>query len=219
MEASKLRDICGWITTGMSNQCSTDLGLVKHVGLTYVLCDGETFNPPIGKGEDKTTHGFNHPQITHLLCPQKKLKSFDEDPDIIIVVLQEGLIKTSTCNWLTVFYAEGIYDPENKLKGLFCSLPAFWFYMHLFIRPSAVVTNTIVSHSSKLSKNHGWGLTEVTLYIIAYVHVVMYFTLSTAPHWCAVIGQMDLNELLWLIIEMFDSKDDWTHETLAWWNA
>ncbi|KAI6024305.1 hypothetical protein EDC04DRAFT_2606562 [Pisolithus marmoratus] len=56
-------------------------------------------------------------------------------------------------------------------------------------------------------------------YIITSVHVVMYFTLSTAPHWCAVIGQMDLNELLWLIIEMFDDKDDWTRKTLAWWNV
>ncbi|KAI6116785.1 hypothetical protein EDD16DRAFT_1727213 [Pisolithus croceorrhizus] len=214
IEASELRDICGWITTGMSNQRSTDLGSIKHAGLTYMLHDGEAFNPLIGKGEDKTTRGFNHPQIARLLCPRKKLDSFDEDPDIpltwfsIIAALQEGLIKTSACNWPTVFYAEGIYDPENKLKGLFCSLPAFRFYTHLFIGPSAAATDTVISHSSKLSKNAGWGLTEVTPYIIAYVHVVMYFTLSTAPRWCAVVGQMDLSELLWLIIEMFDDKDD-----------
>ncbi|KAI5999440.1 hypothetical protein EDC04DRAFT_2612176 [Pisolithus marmoratus] len=163
MEASELRDICGWITTGMSNQHSTDLGSIKHTGLTYVLCDGEMFDPPIGKGEDKTTCRFNYPQIACLLCPWKKLESFDEDPDIIIAALQEGLIKTSTCNWPTVFYAEGVYDPENKLKGLFCSVTAFQFYMHLFIGPSAAVTNTI-------------GLTEVTLYIIAYVHVVVHIT-------------------------------------------
>ncbi|KAI6032400.1 hypothetical protein EDC04DRAFT_2898218 [Pisolithus marmoratus] len=78
MDASELRVS----VAGMSNQCSTDLGSIKHAGLTYVLCDGETFNPPIGKGEDKTTCGFNHPQIAHLLCPWKKLESFDEDPDI-----------------------------------------------------------------------------------------------------------------------------------------
>ncbi|KAI6032444.1 hypothetical protein EDC04DRAFT_2571995, partial [Pisolithus marmoratus] len=72
---------CTQITTGMSNQRSTDLRSIKHAGLTYVLHDGETFDPPIGKGEDKTTHGFNHPQIARLLCPWKKLESFDEDPD------------------------------------------------------------------------------------------------------------------------------------------
>ncbi|KAI5992518.1 hypothetical protein EDD15DRAFT_2368291 [Pisolithus albus] len=219
IEASELTDICSWITTGMSNQRSTDLGSIKHVGLTYMLHAGEAFDPPIGKGEDKMTRRFNHPQIACLLCPRKKLDSFDEDHEIIIAALQEGLIKTSAWNWPTAFYAEGIYNPENKLKGLFCSLPAFWFYTHLFIGPSAAVTNTIISHSSKLSKNCAWGLTEVTLYIIAYVHVVMYFTLSTAPRWCTVIGQMGLSELLWLIIEMFDDKDDWTHETLGWWNA
>lgn len=69
IEASELRDICGWITTGMSNQHSTDLGSIKHVGLTYMLHAGEAFDPPIGKGEDKTTCGFNHPQIARLLCP------------------------------------------------------------------------------------------------------------------------------------------------------
>ncbi|KAI6032445.1 hypothetical protein EDC04DRAFT_2898160 [Pisolithus marmoratus] len=88
-----------------------------------------------------------------------------------------------------VFYAEGVYDPENKLKGLFCSIATFWFYTHLFIGPSAAATNTIVSHSSKLSKNHGWGLTEVTPYIIAYVHVVVNVTTDSDDDISAIHAQ------------------------------
>ncbi|KAF8546008.1 hypothetical protein OG21DRAFT_1528109, partial [Imleria badia] len=30
---------------------------------------------------------------------------------------------------------------------------------------------------------------------------------------------MDLAEMAWAIIELFDEKDDWTKETLAWWNS
>ena len=34
-----------------------------------------------------------------------------------------------------------------------------------------------------------------------------------------VIGQMDLDEMASLIIEMFTDVDDWTHVMLAWWNV
>ena len=67
---------------GMSDQRSTDLGSVKHDGLPYLLSLGSTFNPPIPKSEDKSNCGFNHPQLTWMLCPHQKLMSFDEDPDM-----------------------------------------------------------------------------------------------------------------------------------------
>ncbi|KAL4079787.1 hypothetical protein J3A83DRAFT_4398683 [Scleroderma citrinum] len=150
MEATDLQQICSWITTGMNNQCSTDLG--------------------------------------------------------IIAALQEGLFNTSTSNWPACFYEEGVYDPEDKLKGLFHSHAAHQFYTHLFIGPATAAMDTCVSNASKPSKNHAWGLTE------------LYFTLSTAPCWCSVISQMDLSKLLWRIIELFDDKNNWTHETIMYWN-
>ncbi|KAH0826335.1 hypothetical protein J3R83DRAFT_5288 [Lanmaoa asiatica] len=169
MEASELQDICTW---GMSDQRSTDLGSVKHAGLAYLLADGKSLEPSITKLEDKLMCGFNHPQIARMLCPRKKLDVFDEDPDIIIGALQEGTIRTTAANWPTCFYEEGIYDLENRAKGLFCGHAAFRFYTHLFIGPSAVSTNSVTSNTSKISKNRAWGLTEVTPSIIAYVHVV-----------------------------------------------
>ncbi|KAL4081183.1 hypothetical protein J3A83DRAFT_4367619 [Scleroderma citrinum] len=67
MEATDLQQICSWIMTGMSNQCSTDLR--------------EAFKPSIPKTKDKSMCRFNHPQVTHLLCPWKKLGALKEDPD------------------------------------------------------------------------------------------------------------------------------------------
>ncbi|KAL4073346.1 hypothetical protein V8B97DRAFT_2006005 [Scleroderma yunnanense] len=81
MEATDLQQICSWIMTGMSNQCSTDLRSVKHTGLDYVLHDREAFKPSIPKTKDKSMCRFNHPQVTHLLCPWKKLGALKEDPD------------------------------------------------------------------------------------------------------------------------------------------
>ncbi|KAG8218022.1 hypothetical protein J3R82DRAFT_6217 [Butyriboletus roseoflavus] len=161
--------------TGMSKQCSTNLGSVKHAGLTYVLSNHEVLEPPIQKREDKSGRGFNHSQIAWMLCPRKKLISFDKDPDMMIRALQEGLIKMTASNWPTCFYKDSIYDPENKAK--------------------AVETDTIISNTSKMSKNHAWGLIKVTPSIIAYAHVMLYFTLSTAPCWCSNVGLMDLSEM------------------------
>ncbi|KAG8214415.1 hypothetical protein J3R82DRAFT_9422 [Butyriboletus roseoflavus] len=137
----------------------------------------------------------------------------------MIRALQEGLIKMTASNWPTCFYEDGIYDPENKAKGLFHGHTTFQFYTHLFIGPSAAATNTIISNTSKMLKNCAWGLTKVTPSIIAYAHVMLYFTLSTAPHWCSNVSLMDLSEMTWRILEMFKDQDDWTRDTLTWWNS
>lgn len=115
----------------------------------------------------------------------------------------------------------------------------FQFYVHLFIGRSAAAsgTVTVTSNASKPSKNRAWGLTQITPAIIAYVHVMvcvsdtssslinhtwqMYFTMSTAPRWCTVIGNMDLCQMAWNIMELLGGKgmDPWSRETLAWWNS
>ncbi|KAG1838681.1 hypothetical protein F4604DRAFT_1691499 [Suillus subluteus] len=59
----------------------------------------------------------------------------------------------------------------------------------------------------------------INKYIIAYIHVITYFTISSTQHWTWYIGDMDLDELLWAIIEMLDDNDDpWVKDTLTWWN-
>ncbi|KAG1732735.1 hypothetical protein EDB19DRAFT_1831223 [Suillus lakei] len=89
--------------------------------------------------------------------------------------------------------------------------PTF-FYEH-DIYDAAEKTN------AKPSKNCAWGLAAVIKYIIAYIHVITYFTISSTQHWTRYIGDMDLDELLWAIIGMLDDNDNpWVKDTLAWWN-
>ena len=68
----------------MSEQCSTDLGSVKCTSLTYLLPNFEALNPPVDNSINKSDRGFNHLQIAHLLCPYRKLQTFDEDPDLCL---------------------------------------------------------------------------------------------------------------------------------------
>ncbi|KAG8220348.1 hypothetical protein J3R82DRAFT_3443, partial [Butyriboletus roseoflavus] len=175
------------ITKGMSEQRSTDLGTLKHTVLTYVMLDHKPLDPPISKKEDKSDRGFNHPQIARMLCPCKKLDVFDEDPDMyvlgacrttsltchrIIGTLQDGQIKATAANWPTMFYEDGVYDPDDRMKGLFRGHAALRVYLHLFIGPNAAVTDTAVGNPSRPSKNRLWGLMRVTPQIIAYTHVL-----------------------------------------------
>ncbi|KAI6140298.1 hypothetical protein BKA82DRAFT_29253 [Pisolithus tinctorius] len=222
MDTREFEKVASKITTGMSLQHSMDLGSVKHAGLAYIPLDMHgTFalNPPLLKGEDKSDRGFNHPQLAELLCPRKKLDLFKKDPAGTMTALQTGAIDVTTWNWPTFFYEDGLYDPQNRHHGLFHGHIAWRFYVHLFIGPSAAAKGVVTSNASKKAKNRAWGLTEVTPHIIAYVHVIAYFTLSAEQKWTNTTGNIDLAEMAWYIVDMFEDRDDWTRETLAWWNS
>ncbi|KAI6140035.1 hypothetical protein BKA82DRAFT_4217753 [Pisolithus tinctorius] len=202
LRAYDFTKIADKITTGMSEQRSMDLSAVKHTGLAYVPfnMDGKfIFDPPIPKTEDKSNQGFTHPQLAHLLCPHKKV-------EIMMAGLQDGSIPATTFNWPTFFYEDGVYDPEDQLKGLFQGHIAWWFYVHLFIGPSAASNGC----------NHAWNLLRVTPHIIVNVHIIAYLTLSLAPKWANEFGDIDLQAMSWMITEMFKHSDDWTCKTLEW---
>ncbi|KAI5983037.1 hypothetical protein EDD15DRAFT_2376913 [Pisolithus albus] len=112
-------------------------------------------------------------------------------------------------NHMLCYYS--VYDSENRQLGLFCGHITWWFYVHLFVGPSAAAKGTITSNASKKAKNRAWGLMEVTLHIIAYVHVVAYFTLSSEQKWASTTGNVNLLEMAWMIIDMFGDRDEWTH--------
>ncbi|KAI6015849.1 hypothetical protein BKA83DRAFT_45832, partial [Pisolithus microcarpus] len=219
MDAPEFDKVANKLTKGMSDQRSMDLGSVKHAGLAYIpfkMNTTFTLDPPLSKGEDKSDRGFNHPQIARLLCPRKKLHLFDEDEAgyVTMIALQTGAIPVTVYNWPSFFYEDGVYDPQNRLRGLFQGHIAWRFYVHLFIGPSAAAKGVVTSNTAKRAKNRAWTLTEVTPHIIAYVHVIAYFTLTAEQKWTNATGNIDLAEMAWTIVDMFENRDEWTRETL-----
>ncbi|KAI5980896.1 hypothetical protein EDD15DRAFT_2380723 [Pisolithus albus] len=222
MDAPEFDKVANKLTKGMSDQRSMDLGSVKHAGLAYIplkMNTTFTLDPPLSKGEDKSDRGFNHPQIARLLCPRKKLHLFDEDEAGTMIALQTGAIPVTVYNWPSFFYEDGVYDPQNRLCGLFRGHIAWRFYVHLFIGPSAAAKGVVTSNTAKRAKNRAWSLTEVTPHIIAYVHVIAYFTLTAEQKWTNATGNIDLAEMAWTIVDMFEDRDEWTRQTLEWWNT
>ncbi|KIJ07065.1 hypothetical protein PAXINDRAFT_158542 [Paxillus involutus ATCC 200175] len=208
----------------MSDGRSADLNSIKHKGLKYVLHDmhskAEALDPSIPEVMDKSTRGIYHPMLARFMCPRTKLDQFDQDPELGMEDLQAGVITTKASRWPAGFYEHGVYSPGDKTKGLFRNHIVARFYQHLFIGPSSVMEQSTSRKSSKASKNRAWDLRCVDRYIIAYVHIMTYITLSHAPQWTQVIGEMDLSDLYWRIVEMLDDKTDpWVKETIGWWNS
>ncbi|KAG2133573.1 uncharacterized protein EDB93DRAFT_1107524 [Suillus bovinus] len=207
ISSKKLNVIIAMVSKGMSDGRSADLSSVKHKGLQYIglnmYSKADALDPPVPEIKDKSMRGLNHPQLAHAMA-----------------ALQAGKIIMTAHNWPTFFYEHDIYDAAEKTHGLFQNHIVLRFYKHLFIGPSSIMNDSSnVRNSAKPSKNRAWGLMAVNKYTIAYVYIITYFTISSTQHWTRCIGDMDLDELLWAIIEMLDDDDDpWVKDTLAWWN-
>ena len=60
-----------------------NIASLNNHGLKYVALEqpGKQLVPDIAPDSDKTaSHGYNHPVLSHLLCPAHLLQEFDEDP-------------------------------------------------------------------------------------------------------------------------------------------
>ncbi|KAG1845529.1 hypothetical protein F4604DRAFT_1936861 [Suillus subluteus] len=150
--------------------------------------------------------------------PEVEDKSID--PEEGMEKLQSGEIKMATTSWPTGFYEDSVYNPQDKTKGLFRNHVVAQFYAHLYIGPLAAMSESTSSKASKQARNRAFGLSSVMKHIIAIVHIIMYFTLSQAQNWTNEIGNMNLVELFWSIIDMLDDDEDpWVKDTMAWWMA
>ncbi|KAG9314877.1 hypothetical protein JVU11DRAFT_3978 [Chiua virens] len=223
MTPSRLRDIVQAITTGMSEGRSTDLASVKHKGMKYVPENmnsvSDTLDPPIPEVESKSMRGVFHPQLARFLCPRRDLEEFDQDPECGMEALAQGVFPMKASRWPTGFYQDDVYDPKDNTIGLFRNHVVVRFYKHLFLGPAAVVNESTTRRAARPAKNRGWGLDSVDRHIIAYVHIITYFTLSHAQQWSQTVGEMDLEDLYSRIVEMLEDESDlWVRETLAWWN-
>ncbi|KAG1894772.1 uncharacterized protein F5891DRAFT_1194925 [Suillus fuscotomentosus] len=197
ISSDKLSKIISAITKGMSDARSMAFSSIKHKGLKYVPLNMhskvDALDPPIPEVEDKS---------------------------IGMEKLQSGKLKMTAMNWPTGFYEDGVYDSQDKTKGMFRNHVVARFYTHLYIGPSAAMAESTTSKASKMARNRVFGLTSVTKNIIAIVHIITYFTLSHAQTWTNEIGTMNLEELFWAIIDMLDDDEDpWVQDTILWWNA
>ncbi|KAI6002364.1 hypothetical protein F5J12DRAFT_783845 [Pisolithus orientalis] len=133
----------------------------------------------------------------------------------MMVGLQDGSIPATTFNWPMFFYEDSVYDPEDQLKGL------FWGHI--------AWQSCYKQHIKEIKELHMESSESYTAYHCTCTHnfsscltlttIEAYLTLSLAPKWANEFGDIDLQAMSWMIIEMFEHSNDQTHETLEWWNT
>ncbi|KAI6012122.1 hypothetical protein BKA83DRAFT_4131044 [Pisolithus microcarpus] len=124
------------------------------------------------------------------------LNGKDKSDQGTMTALQTGNIPVTTWNWPTFFYEGHV---------------AWQFFVHLFTGPSEVVKAITTSNTSKKAKNCAWDFFKFMLHIITHA----YFTLTAEQKCTTTTGNIDLAEMAWVIVDMFEDGDEWTHEIHA----
>ncbi|KAH8982024.1 hypothetical protein EDB92DRAFT_1820038 [Lactarius akahatsu] len=60
---------------------------------------------------------------------------------------------------------------------------------------------------------------KVTVPIIVYVAMLAQFTLSSQSAWSGQDGKFDYQDFADMLFQVFKHDDDWTEQTIQWWNV
>ena len=76
------------LSSAANSARSDDSGSLKKC-VEYILPNPQVhcIEPPIGGGQTKTIRGFNHFQTARLLCPKRRLSSFEKDAYVLSSLL------------------------------------------------------------------------------------------------------------------------------------
>ncbi|KAI5991691.1 hypothetical protein F5J12DRAFT_727248 [Pisolithus orientalis] len=83
--------------------------------------DKKLIDPPVNTKSSKDRLGFNHAELTQLLCPVRSLQALLADATGVRKQLQNSSILVTTQKWLAFLYSGDIpskdYNPEKSDEG------------------------------------------------------------------------------------------------------
>ncbi|KAG8937950.1 hypothetical protein FRC03_007737 [Tulasnella sp. 419] len=169
----------------------------------------------------KYTRGFHDKGIGKLLCPP----SFDWDDPSVQSRLKNGDVRPSTAEYPPFLYHSYSINPENKLDGLFRSELLIKAARHIFIAPSAAEDTEAYVKSTRPGNAALNNMSAVTVPTIAYVSVLVRFSLSSEETFnirlTGARGGFDHWAFYKNIIKfLLDPKmKDKTADLIAFWNS
>lgn len=179
-------------------------------------------NPPLRNGAPKAERGFVHVSTGRLLCPRRKLETFDEDPQAFCNGVRQGKIAIKTRKWSTFLYPEGVFDRENRLEGLFRGHLLVMVYRHIFTGPSTALKASPGPNTtgrSCICVAH--GLKSVRPEMIAYAAVLARFSICEKESWTLGDGRFQLDDFYHAIVNLFEdpANSAWSIDTIRWWQT
>ncbi|KAF5374162.1 hypothetical protein D9615_008830 [Tricholomella constricta] len=232
-DGAALASYFAMLTRGANDARSDDISTMKKA-LANWLNKRPSTKPPLNP-EDRINRGLQHDTTGGLLCPIE----FDWDNIEIRAKLracEEGFDMSSSY-FIRCFYKGGKGDAQNVEEGFLRGFLLVKAYSLVFTSPSSANRviddadneNTAPSGSTsspkatKYSVAQKLNLNTVTPRSIAYVAVLLHFSLTDAPHWKSTFNNLSYELMYNFIIDFFEDTsgpqaEDRIKSLFKWWN-
>ncbi|KAH8983888.1 hypothetical protein EDB86DRAFT_3084964 [Lactarius hatsudake] len=172
-------------------------------------------------GDTKSDRGFSNDALGWMLVPIQHFKAYTDNP--VETKIRDGVegYKVTGGDPLAFLYEDPEnYNPTNLLSGF------MWGYflprcLHaIFTGPRTAMR--VPSPNDRPARDSVAKLCKVekvTVPIIVYVAMLARFTLSSQPAWSSQDGKFDYQDFADMLFQVFKHDDDWTEQTIRWWNV
>ncbi|SJL10862.1 uncharacterized protein ARMOST_14257 [Armillaria ostoyae] len=199
------------INTGSQSGHGDDTSKINEniIQLSMPDLTDDTLIPDIKKYH----RGFNHPHTAHLLCPQRWLAKFDEDPQAMMLKLPT---KVTPCYLPSFLYDPALVTDTDPCDGLFCGHACIRSFCAIYLGNGHHDATSL--HSMVKKKLH---LSNVSEHMVIYAAVQARFALSSCAKWGKESDDFGLERFSDKLYKIFqDSRkdgDDWADETLQFY--
>ncbi|KAF5382538.1 hypothetical protein D9615_002822 [Tricholomella constricta] len=233
-DGAALASYFAMLTRGANDGRSDDISAMKKA-LANWLNKRPSTKPPLNP-EDRVNRGFQHDTTGGLLCP---IEFNWDDPEVRakLRACEEGFDMSSSY-FVRCFYKGGKGDAQNVEEGFLRGFLLVKAYSLVFTSPSsanrviddadenentAPPGSTSLSKATKYSVAQKLNLNAVTPRSIAYVAVLLHFSLTDAPHWKSTFNNLSYELMYNFIVDFFEDTsgpqaEDRIKSLFKWWN-
>ncbi|KAH8977307.1 hypothetical protein EDB86DRAFT_2838038 [Lactarius hatsudake] len=164
----------------------------------------------------KSNRGFSNDALGRMLIPIQHFKAYmDSNPVDFRTKIRDGVegYEVTGGDPLAFLYEDPEnYDPTNLLSGFMrgyflpCCLRAIFTGPRTAMRVPSPNDRPTQDSVAKLCK-----VEKVTVPIIVYVAML--------PAWSGQDGKFDYQDFADMLFQVFKHNDDWTEQTIQWWNV
>ncbi|KAH9069854.1 hypothetical protein EDB83DRAFT_2674202 [Lactarius deliciosus] len=198
---------------GMRTARSSDAHTLKGLAGRLASTSQTPFNLSI---DSKSDRGFNHDDLGRMLIPIDYLDVYNLDPaDVVEKINDVNNEYNVTADLLPAFLYEDpdYYNPDNLLEGFMRGYFLVRCFRTIFIAAgSAMEEPSTMTKSVHAGLSKKYGMTTVTVPALAW------FSISSQQTWSCKEGPFDYDTFAETLFGLFEVDQDWTRETISWWN-
>ncbi|KAK0458127.1 uncharacterized protein EV420DRAFT_1643468 [Desarmillaria tabescens] len=182
-------------------------------GVKEKISNWHSWNPSFPTMQHATQAGFAHPECGRLLCPSELYWDDDEVRQNII----NGTEPVEADDLCNLCYANERMDPQDKFVGFMHNDLLVSCGLHIWRGPSYANLSGS-SRSTRAGNGQKHDITKMTVPAIAYLAVLVRFTLSSQSVWSSN-REFDYRLFYHTLVDIMESMpEDELKDLLEWWD-